>query len=570
MNTSSIVKVLIVEDNPGDARLVKAMLLESLSERFECHIVDHLATAKETCAQDNFDTILLDLSLPDSFGLETIHSMRLAAPTTPIVVLTGLDDEDLGLQAIEAGCQDFVVKGRGDGDLLRRVIRYAIHRKKTEDALRNSEDRYRSLIEVSPDGVFICHDFDIQFANPMAVSMLGGQTSADFEKKGLSDFIDSNGVLHLKQMAALKPGVLRPHFIECQVTGLDGRSFSAEAIAVPMREDQGHSPIQVILRDITERLEAEREHRLAAAVFMTSSEGMMVTDANQNIIQVNPAFTKVTGYTPEDVLGGKPKLLSSGQHDINFYNSLWEDLQDHGHWQGEIWNRRKNGEVYVQRVSISSVRDKNNDIVNYFAVFSDITLEKRLAEEVKYRATHDALTGLPNRTLLTDRLRVAIAQAEKDQKGLAILFIDLDGFKPVNDTHGHFVGDLLLQGVSKRLVNGVREDDTIARLGGDEFVAIAYTDGSRQEAERIGERLLSSLKQPFSLGIPEGERRSHVLEACIGASIGVARFPQDAPDSTGLLDLADHAMYAAKEAGKGVLRFVEDLPQKSEASSASL
>jgi len=570
MNTSSIVKVLIVEDNPGDARLVKAMLLEALSERFECHIVDHLATAKETCAQDNFDTILLDLSLPDSFGLETIHSMRLAAPTTPIVVLTGLDDEDLGLQAIEAGCQDFVVKGRGDGDLLRRVIRYAIHRKKTEDALRNSEDRYRSLIEVSPDGVFICHDFDIQFANPMAVSMLGGQTSADFEKKGLSDFIDSNGVLHLKQMAALKPGVLRPHFIECQVTGLDGRSFSAEAIAVPMREDQGHSPIQVILRDITERLEAEREHRLAAAVFMTSSEGMMVTDANQNIIQVNPAFTKVTGYTPEDVLGGKPKLLSSGQHDINFYNSLWEDLQDHGHWQGEIWNRRKNGEVYVQRVSISSVRDKNNDIVNYFAVFSDITLEKRLAEEVKYRATHDALTGLPNRTLLTDRLRVAIAQAEKDQKGLAILFIDLDGFKPVNDTHGHFVGDLLLQGVSKRLVNGVREDDTIARLGGDEFVAIAYTDGSRQEAERIGERLLSSLKQPFSLGIPEGERRSHVLEACIGASIGVARFPQDAPDSTGLLDLADHAMYAAKEAGKGVLRFVEDLPQKSEASSASL
>lgn len=554
MNESRNVKVLIVEDNPGDARLVRALLLESMLERFSCTIAERLSDARELCKEEPFDAVLLDLSLPDSFGLETITSMRRAAPDLPIVVLTGLDDEELGMQAIAQGCQDFVVKGRGDGDLLRRAIRYAIQRKTAEDDLRASEDRYRSLIDVSPDGVLVCEHLDIRFANPMAVTMLGAESSEMLEGQKLDRFLNPESTTALLDMARLKPGILRPHFIECEISSLEGRLFSAEAISVPMSEQSGDL-YQVILRDITERIEAEREHRLAAAVFMTSSEGMMVTDKDQNIIKVNPAFTRVTGYEPEDVLGRKPKLLSSGQHNADFYHELWKSLNEGGNWQGEIWNRKKNGEVYIQRASISAIQDKDSRIENYFAVFSDITLEKRLAEEVKYRATHDALTGLPNRTLLTDRLEQALPGTQARGAGLAVLFIDLDGFKPVNDTHGHLVGDLLLQGVARRLINGVREDDTVARLGGDEFVAIVHTDGSRREAEHVGNRLLNALKQTFSLGVSAGERRSHVLEARIGGSIGISLFPDDGTTAPDLLDAADRAMYAAKEAGKGVLRF---------------
>jgi diguanylate cyclase (GGDEF)-like protein/PAS domain S-box-containing protein len=297
------------------------------------------------------------------------------------------------------------------------------------------------------------------------------------------------------------------------------------------------------------RVRAEQLARLYARVFESSGEAVIIADAQQRIVAVNPAFTRITGYAAGEVLGRNPSLLASGRHDAEFYQRMWHALQTTGHWQGEIWNRRKNGELFAERQTISAVRDERSQITHYVAIFSDITERKAVEARMVHLAYHDALTGLPNRLLLVDRLQQAIAAGRRNGEQVAVMLLDLDGFKQVNDTLGHLAGDALLRLVAQRLVECVRESDTVCRLGGDEFVLLLQRVRQPPDVGRVASKIQSAIGAPSPLG-PAGEAR-------VTPSIGIALCPQDAMDAESLLQRADAAMYEAKRAGRNAYRFFD-------------
>jgi diguanylate cyclase (GGDEF)-like protein/PAS domain S-box-containing protein len=288
--------------------------------------------------------------------------------------------------------------------------------------------------------------------------------------------------------------------------------------------------------------------RLAASVFETTHDGIMITDEEGTILSVNPAFSQITGYSAQEAIGETPRLLKSEHHDQAFYDALWSSLISKGYWQGEVWNRRKNGELYIQWQTISMLPDAEGRPSRYVAVFSDVTELRRKDERIRQQAYHDALTGLPNRFLLLDRLEHGIDVARRAMSGLAVMFLDLDRFKVVNDSLGHEAGDLLLQAVAGRLELCLRKSDTIARLGGDEFVIVLSDFESTAEIALLSDRIVASLAAPFDLnGHP----------AHIGASIGIAVYPQDGSEAGTLMKNADAAMYQAKGAGRNTFRFFD-------------
>ncbi|ROR35136.1 bifunctional diguanylate cyclase/phosphodiesterase [Inmirania thermothiophila] len=297
-----------------------------------------------------------------------------------------------------------------------------------------------------------------------------------------------------------------------------------------------------------ELVRARREEalRVGAAVFEASGEAIMVTDAEGRIRAVNPAFTRITGYSAEEAVGQTPAILKSGRHAEDFYRAMWEALEREGRWEGEIWNRRRNGEVFPEWLSIAAVRDAAGRTTEYVAVFADITRRKEDEARIWRQANYDALTGLPNRTLFFDRLARAVSTARRIGGRLAVLFVDLDRFKWVNDTLGHAAGDALLQEAARRLARCVRESDTVARLAGDEFTVVLAEIRRAADAERVARAILAELERPYVL---EGQ------EVQISGSVGIAIFPEDGEDAETLLRHADAAMYRAKEAGRNAYGF---------------
>ncbi len=290
-----------------------------------------------------------------------------------------------------------------------------------------------------------------------------------------------------------------------------------------------------------EKKRAEAKLKLAASVFTHAREGIMITDAEGCIIEVNETFMEITGYTHAEVQGQKPNFLNSGHHDPEFYAAMWNSLRVNGYWSGEVWNRRKNGDLYAEMQTVSAVRDESGITRNYVALFSDITPMKEHERQLEHIAHYDVLTGLPNRVLKTARLQHAIVQCQRHNSSLAVAYLDLDGFKEVNDTYGHEVGDQLLIALSQRMKEALREGDTLARIGGDEFVAILIDLELPGDYETVLNRLL----QAASTAIIVGDQQLKV-----SASIGVTLYPQDSVDPDLLLRHADQAMYLAKQAGK--------------------
>lgn len=327
----------------------------------------------------------------------------------------------------------------------------------------------------------------------------------------------------------------------------DGSLFWDSTSISPLRDDFGTiSHFIAVKEDITERLNAEEQLRMVAAVFETSNEAIMIADHQGLIKVVNRAFERITGYTADEVKGKNPSILSSGRHDRDFYNKMWETLTNTGAWAGEIWNRRKNGSVYPEWLSISALQDEDGKATEFVSVFSDITSRKEAEAHIRHQAYYDALTQLPNRNLLLDRLEVAINTAERDKQIISVLFIDLDRFKYVNDTLGHEYGDELLVQVANRLINCVRESDTVARFGGDEFVILLHNILSDRAATLVAEKIIRRLSEPFTLA---------GREIVIGASIGLTLFPGESDDPDTLLRNADLAMYRAKQTGRNRFQF---------------
>lgn len=294
-------------------------------------------------------------------------------------------------------------------------------------------------------------------------------------------------------------------------------------------------------QDVTEQKRVELRLRQAARVFENTSEGVVITDPDQRIVAVNQAFTRITGYSEEEVWGCQPNILRSGRHGDDYYRQMWKAILACGRWQGEIWNRRKDGTEYPEWLNISEVRDDAGTITNYIGVFSDITSIKEAQDRLEYTAHHDALTGLPNRLLFRDRMEQALAVSRRLGTSVALLFVDLDRFKVINDTLGHEAGDLLLQEVARRLVGCMREEDAVARTGGDEFVVIQKGLAHPEDAALLATRILEEAGRPFSLA-------GH--EIVTSLSIGISLCPQDGDDAGALLKNADAAMYRAKEKGR--------------------
>ena len=333
---------------------------------------------------------------------------------------------------------------------------------------------------------------------------------------------------------------------ERQYQRRDGSLFWALVSGCALDPQRANEGSIWVYADITARKEAEEKLRLSATVLEHIADGVMVVDAKGIIVTVNPAFTQITGYTEAEALGRHSSLNRSARHDAAFYQALWDELIASGFWRGEVWHQRKNGEVYLEWLTISAVRDTRAVTTHYVGVFSDITLIKESQEKLDHMAHHDPLTALPNRLLFHDRLQHALLRAARDQEQLAVLFIDLDRFKNVNDTLGHHVGDELLQKVAGQLSARLREGDTLARLGGDEFIVLLEGIDGEYGATQVAEKLMTMFDQPFTVA-------GH--ELFVTCSVGISLYPDDALDLNMLIRNADVAMYQAKARGRNGYRF---------------
>jgi diguanylate cyclase (GGDEF)-like protein/PAS domain S-box-containing protein len=411
----------------------------------------------------------------------------------------------------------------------------------TEVSLRESEYHLETIIKNEPECINIldAQGLLIQM-NPAGLAMIEADALAQVAGRPFLDFVapeyrSAYANLH-RQVLAGEPVQMR-----YEIVGLKGRRRWMETHAVPMQA-HGELALLAVTRDISERKLAEEKIQLAASVFSTSREGILITSADGAIIDVNDAFTQITGYSRDDAMGQNPRMLSSGKQDKVVYEALWHSLITTGYWFGELWNRHKNGEMYAENLSISAVRDADGITRHYVGLFSDITSTKMHAQQMERIAHYDALTGLPNRVLLSDRLQLAMAQTQRRGQQVAVAFLDLDGFKAVNDKQGHEAGDQLLVALANHMKRALRDGDTLARLGGDEFVAVLVDLADVNACQPLLTRLLAAAAQQIHYG-------DHQLQ--VSASLGVTFYPQSEDiDADQLLRQADQAMYQAKLAGK--------------------
>ncbi len=418
-----------------------------------------------------------------------------------------------------------------------------LNRKLMEQTLRDEAQRRRIMIEQTRDGIVtIDQDGQVVEANQGFADMLG-YTLEEAQKLHIWDWeknIPKEVVLEMIRHINGKGD----HF-ETRHVRKDGTSVDVEIInsATHFKDKK---LIFCISRNITERKHLEASQKLAAMVYQNIREGMMVMDQDGCIVSINPTFSAITGYWIDEVVGKKPPVLRSGQHSAEFYEDIWAELRNLGHWSGEIIDKRKNGGFYTAWLSIDMVDDGKGQVQSWVGQFSDITDKKEAEQLIWYQANFDSLTKLPNRRMFQNTLDDEIRKSKRSGRALALMFIDLDNFKNVNDSLGHDMGDLLLQQVAERLRECVRESDTIARLGGDEFTVILTNLDDASPIAAVTQKLLANISLPIKLG-------PHTVS--VSASIGITLYPWDANNAEGLLKNADQAMYFSKREGRNCFHF---------------
>jgi len=717
MNTDIPCRVLLVEDDPGDASLLRQALHASRESRYEIVWVTSLAEALVNLRQSPPDIVLMDLSLPDSSGMDTVRAACEVAGALPLIVLTGRDDDAFAQQALETGAQDYLIKGQSDTDTLVRAIRHAISRSKLEQALLASMHFAQSTLDgltaqicvLDERGTIISvneawHKFNASQDQPqlpdvgsnylaastrhLAISsdpgaalrfaaglgdVLAG-TTAQFEMEYPHHTADAQRWFAVRASRFSGSGPVRvvvanenvtsrrlaelwqqhyahtlaqitneaplqevlegiAAFVEADLSGArcsilllaaDGKrlihgasrslprayidaidgveigknvgscgmaAYSGCTVVVedvmthpnwePFRElaaqigvracwsqpvlssdnkvlgtfavyrDEPCAPTEKELAHVRqsaglaalaiERFRSREQEQLAKVVFEESIEGIVVTDAGRKILLVNQAFVDLTGYQAEEAVGQTLEMLDSGRHDAIYDEAQRKCLAISDRWQGEFWSRHKSGEAHPLSMSIASVRDKSGEISHHINIMADISEQKLQAARIEKLAFYDSLTGLPNRALFLDRLEHSMLVAQRHDKRFALMFMDLNRFKEINDSLGHAIGDMALVEVSRRFQSACRQEETLARLGGDEFVLIA-DDADRKTALLIAKRLQHALSEPLNL-------MGHVVT--LGMSIGIALYAEDGRTSEDLIKHADIAMYRAKASGGG-------------------
>lgn len=547
MNRSPI-KILVVEDNPINQQLLQATLKQAGHAVIAANSGEQ---ALELFLAEKPDAVLMDVILPGISGIEATRRIRAldSDDWVPIIFLSALTHRDDMVRGLEAGGDDYLVK---PVDLVLLLAKIAAMQRiaalKTKLRAANQELGLQEILLGSlGEGVYGVNKQGIcTFINGAALDMLGFESS---EVLGQNQhrlfhhhFPDGRPFPYDECPIhnTLSDGMSRSgeEWFFCK----NGSGFPVRYTCNSIREGEDIQGAVVVFDDISEHKRTEEKLHLAASVFANAQEGIIITDTAGVIIDVNPAFTKITGYQHVEAIGRNPKMLASGRHGPEFYDALWQTLRTDGYWRGEIWNRNKSGEIYPESLSISAVYASDQRVKHYVGVFSDITHVKEHEQRLDLIAHHDALTGLPNRRLLMDRLRQAIAQTQRDGSVLAVCYLDLDGFKPVNDKFGHDAGDLVLKEMARRFEACLRVGDTVSRLGGDEFVFLLLGLNGIEACKALLERIQGAATAPICINDQE--------EVSLSASIGVALSPRDGDEQEILLQQADKAMYEAKLRGK--------------------
>ncbi|MBI5571803.1 MAG: EAL domain-containing protein [Desulfomonile tiedjei] len=425
---------------------------------------------------------------------------------------------------------------------LRREI---AQRCRAESSLQESKDTIEALLNATTDLVFLVDTNGTLLALNQPCAESFGKPREELLGKQVSDLLPSYAVPKTKR---LLQEVIRAGKAVRFEERIEKRIWHHSCYPVPDADGTIVS-IAVFSRDVTRRKLAEQRLKLAGKILVTTNEAIVVTDVHGNITEINDAFCKITGYSREEVIGKNPRIMQSGRHPREFFDQMWKVILETGQWHGEIWDRRKNGEIYPKLLSISAVRSKQNRVTHYVGIFSDITKIKQTEQRLQYLAQYDPLTRLPNRLLFRDRLQQALLEANRNKSMVALMLLDLDRFKDINDTLGHKAGDDVLFGVAKRLTHCMRKSDTVARLGGDEFTLILPDVSDTMALAAIARKVIQSVAEPFHL---PGR------EVFLTASVGISIFPVDGLEADRLLQNADMALYHGKELGRNTFQFFSE------------
>jgi diguanylate cyclase (GGDEF)-like protein/PAS domain S-box-containing protein len=553
-----VLHVLLVEDNAGDARLLREMFRMRGVNHAQLTHVECMGEAEKLLAASAFDVILLDLGLPDAQGLEVVRRAHAAAPHVCLVVLTGMDDESLASQVMQEGAQDHLIKGQIDPRGLLRALHHAVERKNAEERLAQMESRYRGLLEAAPDAMVISDSNGrILLVNAETERLFG------YSREELIGQVVE--VLVPERFRKEHPGQRHEYMAHPQTRQMrqgrtlyalrkDGTEFPAGIMLSPLESDEG-SLVTAVIRDITLRITMEKalfEEKERAQVTLNSiGDAVVCTDVSGNITFLNLVAEKMTGWSWQEATG-KPMaevfhiLDATSRETIPnpMEKALAQDRTMHMPLNS-ILVRRDGLEIPIED-SVAPIHDREGLATGAVVVFRDVSAARAMTLQMIYSAQHDFLTGLPNRVLLNDRIGQAIAFAQRHAKKVVVMFLDLDGFKHINDSLGHPIGDKLLQSVAKRLVGCVRGSDTVSRQGGDEFVVLLSEVEHSEDAAIKAARLLQAVAKPYSID-------QHDLH--VNMTIGVSIYPDDGLDAETLIKNADTAMYQAKENGRQGYQF---------------
>jgi len=593
--------ILYIEPNLMDVELTEQYFART-APHLQLHSINSSRDALTILTNKHgIDLVLTDLRVPDMNALELIRETQHLGIDIPFVVITGRGDEATAVAILRLGAYDYMVKRKNYLMQLPHAIDHALHRfnldktthrlnseltelnaslaqkieartaelssevivrKAAELESREREYKLAAVIENLTEGLAVSDlDGRIVHFNQAAVNIHGFTTAQQWQRF-LPEFAEifelstlDGMVLAVEQWPLariLRGETLRE--VELLVKNTQAgwqRIFSYGGTIA--NDDAGNALVAIVtINDITQEKQAEINQRIAAVSF-ESLESIMITDAENKILRVNKAFTETTGYSAAEIIGKTPQILKSGRHDAEFFQAMWESINQTGSWQGEIWDKRKNGEIYPKWLTITAVKGDNEVVTHYVGSHLDITERKLTQEKIQHLAFYDHLTDLPNRVLLMDRLKQALASCGRSKRKGALLYIDLDNFKNLNDTLGHDIGDQLLIQTTQRLEDCIRECDTVARLGGDEFMVMLcdlseHALEAATQTESTGEKILATLDQNYQLGT-----YSHHCTA----SIGVTLFEDQQQNPEELLKQADIAMYQAKNAGRNALCFFD-------------
>ncbi|MEJ2590293.1 MAG: EAL domain-containing protein [Candidatus Thiodiazotropha sp.] len=541
-------RILFIEDSESEYQFLQRTL-----RRGELVIrtqrISSVEEMREALKNSDWDLILSNAHLSNLNPQDALKQLQTEARDIPFILISDHIGEEKAVALLKAGANDFINFNNLSRLIpaIERELKEAAMRREAEEtklALRRSENRYRQLVDDSPIPILLLQQNRIVFLNEAAKHTLAvGDDSVLLNQPASSLFLQASEELLKAKLHALENHGNQP--FEATFQRADGRLIQVEVFASRV-EHEGTPATQLVFTDISQRKESEAKLQQAVQIIEHTMEGVVITNGEGFITSVNPAFCEITGYSETETLNQRPEMLKSDRHTSEFFDELWATVKETGSWRGEIWNQRKNGAIYPAWMTVSCVRDEAGEVLHYVVVFSDITSIKQSQSQLEHLAHHDSLTNLPNRLLFEDRLQHAISQSKRQGRQLAVLFLDLDRFKNINDTLGHAMGDELLKEVARRLEGLLRDGDTAARLGGDEFTVLVESLDDPSQAAVVAAKIQENFKTPYKIA----GRELHVT-----TSIGISIYPEDGLTVADLTKNADAAMYQAKEQGRNNYRY---------------